>query len=96
MPDSVLGGLGQEATQQDLRQILRALQLIGTALNAVGELKVAQSAGTLATLTTVGTVNLVTAITNLNNLVAMGGVSASMDQYFQSRAACAAINSRVL
>jgi hypothetical protein len=85
-----------DGNAEALPQILRALRMLATALNAVGELKVAQSGGTISAVTTVGTVNLVTAITALNNLVAVGGISPSMDQYYASRAACAAINSRVL
>lgn len=79
-----------------LRQILRALNALGMALNATGELRVAQSGGTIAAVTTVATVTTVTTVSTVSNQALMGGISPSMDQYYASRAACAAINSRVI
>jgi hypothetical protein len=81
MPTSILGGLNQQPTQQEVLEAIQALRMaiqsldrsIGQAMpDTAGRLRVNIDAGTLPTVTTVGTVTTVTAVANQTNI---GGYS---------------------
>lgn len=76
-PESILGGLNQEQTQQFLAellssqiQMLQHLQVLSAIRTPAAEIRVAVSTGTLQTLQTLQT---------LSNLVSIGGFPANIE-----------------